>query len=57
MGLSDLNTTQVKEKIAVTQLLRRPQIGVEDLKKINSGLKDLLNAYSIEVQQQAEIRY
>ena len=54
-GLSDLNTTQVKEKVAVTQLLRRPQIGVEDLKKINSGLKDLLNAYSIEVQQQAEI--
>ena len=54
-GLSDLNTTQVKEKIAVTQLLRRPQIGVEELKKINSGLKDLLNAYSIEVQQQAEI--
>ena len=35
--------------------MRRPQIGVEDLKKINSGLKDLLNAYSIEIQQQAEI--
>jgi tRNA uridine 5-carboxymethylaminomethyl modification enzyme len=54
-GLSDLNTTQVKEKIAATQLLRRPQISIEDLKKINSGLKDLLNSYSIEVQQQAEI--
>ena len=54
-GLSDLNTTQVKEKIAVTQLLRRPQIGVEDLKQINSGLKDLLDSYSTEVQQQAEI--
>jgi len=54
-GLLDLNTTQVKEKVAVTQLLRRPQIGVEELKKINPGLKDLLNTYSIEVQQQAEI--
>jgi tRNA uridine 5-carboxymethylaminomethyl modification enzyme len=54
-GLSDLNTTQVKEKIAVTQLLRRPQIGIEDLKKVNPGLKDLLNSYSIEVQEQAEI--
>ena len=54
-GLSDLNTTQVKEKIALTQLLRRPQIGVEELKKINSGLKALLNDYTIEVQQQAEI--
>jgi tRNA uridine 5-carboxymethylaminomethyl modification enzyme len=54
-GLSDLNITQVKEKIAVTQLLRRPQIGVEDLKQINSGLKDLLDSYSTEVQQQAEI--
>jgi tRNA uridine 5-carboxymethylaminomethyl modification enzyme len=54
-GLSDLNTTQVKEKISLTQLLRRPQIGVEELKKINSGLKALLNDYTIEVQQQAEI--
>jgi tRNA uridine 5-carboxymethylaminomethyl modification enzyme len=54
-GLSELNTTQVKEKVALTQLLRRPQIGIEELKNINSGLKDLLDAYSIEVQQQAEI--
>src|SRR6186713_2632264 len=37
-GLSELNTTQVKEKIALTQLLRRPQIGVEELKTINSSL-------------------
>ena len=54
-GLSDLNTTQVKEKIAVIQLLRRPQIGIEDLKKVCPGLNDLLNSYSIEVQEQAEI--
>lgn len=54
-GLADLNTTHIKEKIAVTQLLKRPQIGIEDLKKISLQLKTLMDNYSIEVQQQAEI--
>ena len=54
-GLSDLNTSPVKEKVAATQLLRRPQIGVTELKSVSSSLKNLLETYSAEVQQQAEI--
>jgi tRNA uridine 5-carboxymethylaminomethyl modification enzyme len=54
-GLLSLDTTAVKEKVAVTQLLRRPQISIQDLKQINPTLNDLLNEYSLDVQQQAEI--
>jgi len=53
-ALTELNTAEVKEKISVTQLLKRPQISVEDLNKI-TVLKELLNHCPLEVQQQAEI--
>jgi tRNA uridine 5-carboxymethylaminomethyl modification enzyme len=54
-GLSDLNTSQIKEKMAVTQLLKRPQIGIDQVKKLSNDLKTLLDSYPVEVQQQAEI--
>lgn len=54
-GLSTLNTSGIREKIAVSQLLKRPQIGINDLKSLNTGLERLLNSYSPEVQQQVEI--
>jgi tRNA uridine 5-carboxymethylaminomethyl modification enzyme len=54
-GLATLSTSPVKEKIAATQLLRRPQIGIRDLKKLNASFKARLDNYSEEEQQQAEI--
>ena len=54
-GLSDLNTTALREKIAVAHLLKRPQIGIENLKTLSSALNDLISAYSDDVQQQVEI--
>jgi tRNA uridine 5-carboxymethylaminomethyl modification enzyme len=53
--LSDLNTSGLREKITVSQLLKRPQIGVQDLKTLNSDIKLLLEKYSADVQQQVEI--
>ena len=53
--LSDLNTSGLREKITVSQLLKRPQIGVDNLKTLNSDIKLLLDTYSAEVQQQVEI--
>ncbi len=55
IGLAGLNTATLKEKIAVTQLLKRPQIGIEELKRISPEFTELMTNYSIEVQQQAEI--
>ena len=54
-GLLSLDTTAVREKVSVTQLLRRPQISIQDLKQINPTLNEFLNGYSQDVLQQAEI--
>lgn len=53
--LENLNTATIKEKIPVINLLRRPQLGIKELKVIDSNLANLLNQYSNEVQEQVEI--
>jgi tRNA uridine 5-carboxymethylaminomethyl modification enzyme len=54
-GLLNLNTTEILERASVAQLLKRPQIGIEELKNLSPALKDALSSYSREVEQQAEI--
>jgi tRNA uridine 5-carboxymethylaminomethyl modification enzyme len=54
-GLADLNTAGLREKIAVMQLLKRPQIGIEGLKSLHPDLRQIIDAYHVEVQQQVEI--
>jgi tRNA uridine 5-carboxymethylaminomethyl modification enzyme len=54
-GLSGLNTTALREKVAVTQLLKRPQVGIGDLKSLNSELSRVIQVYPPDVQQQVEI--
>jgi tRNA uridine 5-carboxymethylaminomethyl modification enzyme len=49
------NTSSVTEKIGATQLLKRPQIGMEQLKQISGNMKMLLRDYPLEVQEQVEI--
>ncbi|MBL7873084.1 MAG: tRNA uridine-5-carboxymethylaminomethyl(34) synthesis enzyme MnmG [Cyclobacteriaceae bacterium] len=53
--LTKLNTTTLTEKIPVVTLLRRPQIGMNDLKQIDATLKSRLENYSDEILQQVEI--
>jgi len=53
--LENLNTTTITEKVPIVTLLRRPQIGMNDLKKIDPLLKSRLENYSEEVLQQVEI--
>ena len=54
-ALSDLNTSGLREKLIVPQLLKRPQIGIDNLKTLGLDLAALINNYSEEVQQQVEI--
>lgn len=54
-GLEHLNTSPVDEKIAIAHLLRRPQISVDNLKNINSDIKDLFDKFPTEIQEQVEI--
>src|SRR5690349_1074354 len=53
--LSALNTATIKEKVPVINLLRRPHIGMREIKTIDQNLKTLLDQYSQEVQEQVEI--
>jgi len=53
--LTQLRTSTISEKISVINLLRRPQIGTNELKKIDPIVREKLNEYSDEVQQQVEI--
>jgi tRNA uridine 5-carboxymethylaminomethyl modification enzyme len=53
--LSNLSTSTIREKIQAVNLLKRPQIGIAELKQIDAQLKNLLNKYTTEVQEQVEI--
>jgi tRNA uridine 5-carboxymethylaminomethyl modification enzyme len=53
--LIKLNTATITEKIPAVTLLRRPQIGMKDLKQIDATLKLRLDNYSDEILQQVEI--
>jgi tRNA uridine 5-carboxymethylaminomethyl modification enzyme len=54
-GLGIFNTTTITEKMPLENLLRRPQIGITELKQLNSNIYSLLNQYPIEIQEQVEI--
>jgi tRNA uridine 5-carboxymethylaminomethyl modification enzyme len=54
--LIELSTSRIKEKISAAQLLKRPQIGIEELKQLDKNLHHQLSAYSQEVLDQTEIQ-
>ncbi|MEX2512555.1 MAG: tRNA uridine-5-carboxymethylaminomethyl(34) synthesis enzyme MnmG [Cyclobacteriaceae bacterium] len=55
-GLEELETAQIKEKITVNQLLKRPHLGLNDITKMDNDFKDLMFHYSKEETEQAEIQ-
>ncbi len=54
--LGSLNTASIKEKMPVYNLLKRPEIGIQELIVMDETLKTLLDKYSQETVQQAEIQ-
>jgi tRNA uridine 5-carboxymethylaminomethyl modification enzyme len=55
-ALEKIGTAQIHEKISIEKLLKRPQIGMQDLLQINDELRTYLTKYSKEVIEQAEIQ-
>nr|WP_287936797.1 tRNA uridine-5-carboxymethylaminomethyl(34) synthesis enzyme MnmG [Algoriphagus sp.] len=55
-GLTEIETATITEKISVEKLLKRPQVGMEQLKTIHADLKTYLEKYSKEVLEQAEVQ-
>jgi tRNA uridine 5-carboxymethylaminomethyl modification enzyme len=53
--LASMGTAQVKERIALSSLLRRPEISIRQLGQLNSAIELQLTKYSTEIQEQAEI--
>ena len=54
-GLENLNTALVKEKITVEKLLKRPNVGLQDIINISDQLKEETVDYSKAVKEQTEI--
>ncbi len=55
-GLQKIGSAQIKEKITAEKLLKRPQLGIGDLKRFHTELDTYLSKYATEVLEQAEIQ-
>jgi len=56
IGLEEIGTAIIQEKISAEKLLKRPQIGINELMQIDLELKSYLSKYPKEVLEQAEIQ-
>src|SRR6201995_1321619 len=54
--LEELDTTPVNQSVKLFNLLSRPQVGFNDLRKADSDLNTLLEKYNKETIEQAEIK-
>lgn len=53
--LINLNSSPVKEKVSLYNILKRPQIGIMELRSFTEDIYQILEKYSTEVLEQAEI--
>jgi tRNA uridine 5-carboxymethylaminomethyl modification enzyme len=53
--LAELNSSGITEKTLVANLLRRPDISINDLKKMSSSIAATLDSYTEEILEQVEI--
>jgi len=53
--LGELNSSEITEKTPVANLLRRPDVTIDDIKKMSSPIASTFAQYSDEVLEQAEI--
>jgi tRNA uridine 5-carboxymethylaminomethyl modification enzyme len=53
--LASLKTAPIKEKTNLTKLISRPDMNIESIKTINDAVKETIEQYSTEIQEQAEI--
>jgi tRNA uridine 5-carboxymethylaminomethyl modification enzyme len=54
--LEDLGTASIPHNVKMFNLVTRPQVSLNDLRKADSGLDELLNKYNKETIEQAEIK-
>jgi tRNA uridine 5-carboxymethylaminomethyl modification enzyme len=54
-SMTIMGSSTITERTPLINLLRRPQIGIKDLMLLNKDISEVLNKYSKEVLEQAEI--
>jgi tRNA uridine 5-carboxymethylaminomethyl modification enzyme len=55
-GLDAIDSATIKEKVSLEKLLKRPQIGIQELIKIDPENADYFKRYTKDVLEQAEIQ-
>lgn len=53
--LATLGTAAIREKVPLSTLLKRPEISLAQLSAVNEGIHQLIQKFSTEVREQAEI--
>jgi len=54
-GLAAINSSPIRERSSIASLLKRPEIGVNELSRLHENLTNTISQYSKEVIEQAEI--
>ncbi len=54
--LEELGTSPLSQNVRLFQILSRPQVGIQDLRKVDQSLDAMLNQYNDETVEEAEIR-
>lgn len=54
-GLARINSSPIREKNSLANLLKRPEIGVNEVRALHPSMATLLSKFSKEVAEQAEI--
>lgn len=54
-GLGQFNSSPIREKTAVATLLKRPELGVKELRQLHPSIDGVFSSFTSEVAEQAEI--
>lgn len=54
--LADMNTATIREKIPVINLLKRPQLGISQIERLDRDLEKIIEPFNDEVREQVEIQ-
>ena len=54
-ALAEINSSPIREKNSISNLLKRPEIGVKEVRQLHPSLATIINRFSKEVAEQAEI--
>lgn len=54
--LTQLKSALIREKVPVVNFLKRPEIGISELKRVHHSINDYVSGFPDDVQEQAEIQ-